>query len=199
MTEIKITRRIALDKPYEYYELQATYESSAAKVANNKVIKDIEKQVAFIRKLTTTEEGKWVHQGFEPVPEKKTAKKAPKIPTKKPIPEGYKEVEPESSEDTKIADIKAGEKVNINVRFEKAGEVQAFINKADGSPGRYVKVDVADASGKMKLTLFGEQCDLIKGIKPNAWLKIENAYCKDYKGSLELSIAYGKMEVVYTG
>ena len=177
MTEIKITRRIALDKPYEYYELEGTFDHIRDK--GHKVIKDIEKTVAFIRTLTATE---------EPI----SKQKSPKIPTKKDIPEGYKEVE-----DIKLSDIKAGEKVNINVRFEKAGEVQAFINRADGSPGRYVKVDVADASGKMKLTLFGEQCDLIKGIKPNAWLKIENAYCKDYKGSLELSIAYGKMEVVY--
>lgn len=187
MTEIKITRRIALPVRYEYYELEATYDP-AKEEANvlNKVIKDIEKQVAFIMKLTAPKESK---------PSKKEAK----IPPKKDVPEGYKEVEPESSEDIKIIELQAGDKVNINVRFEKAGDVQAFINKADGSPGRYVKVDVADASGKMKLTLFGEQCDLIKGIKPNAWLKIENAYCKDYKGSLELSIAYGKMEVVYNG
>ena len=175
MTEIKITRRIALNKPYEYYELSAGYDTVDAE--GKDIIRDIEKMVRFIMKATAPK---------EPKPSK--------IIPKKDIPEGYKEVE-----DIKIADIRAGEKVNINVRFEKAGEVQAFINKADGSLGRYVKVDVADASGKMKLTLFGEQCDLIKGIKPNAWLKIENAYCKDYKGSLELSIAYGKMEVVYNG
>ena len=197
MTEIKITRRIALDKPYEYYELEANYDP--AEVKGNKTIKDIEKQVAFIRKLTAPKEPTSHLEAAKAAGARYAKKEAAKIPTKKPIPEGYKEVEPESSEDTKIADIKAGEKVNINVRFEKAGEPQAFINKADGSPGRYVKVDVADASGKMKLTLFGEQCDLIKDIKPNAWLKIENAYCKDYKGSLELSIAYGKMEVVYNG
>ena len=184
MTEIKITRRIALDKPYEYYELSAGYDT--VDTEGKDIIRDIEKMVRFIMKATAPKESK-------------PSKKAPKIPTKKAIPEGYKEVAPEASEDIKIADIKAGEKVNINVRFEKAGEPQAFINKADGSPGRYVKVDVADASGKMKLTLFGEQCDLIKDIKPNAWLKIENAYCKDYKGSLELSIAYGKMEVIYNG
>lgn len=181
MTEIKITRRVALPIKYEYYELEGTFDHIRDK--GHKVIKDIEKTVAFIRTLTATEE-----KPLEP------KKEASKISPKKDIPEGYKEVE-----DIKLSDIKAGEKVNINVRFEKAGEVQAFINKADGSPGRYVKVDVADASGKMKLTLFGDQCDLIKDIKPNAWLKIENAYCKDYKGNLELSIAYGKMEVVYNG
>ena len=184
MTEIKITRRIALDKPYEYYELSAGYDTVDAE--GKDIIKDIEKMVRFIMKATAPKESK---------PSKKAAKTAPKIEIA--VPEGYKLKETEDV--TKLSDIKAGEKVNINVRFEKAGAVQAFINKDDGSAGRYVKVDVADASGKMKLTLFGEQCDLIKGIKPNAWLKIENAYCKDYKGSLELSIAYGKMEVVYNG
>ena len=182
MTEIKITRRIALDKPYEYYELEASYDP--AEVKGNKVIKDIEKTVALIRKLTATEE--------LPSLDSKPKYHKPKKPAKK-------KAAPEPTEDIKISELQAGDKVNINVRFEKAGEVQAFINKADGSPGRYVKVDVADASGKMKLTLFGEQCDLIKDIKANAWLQIENAYCKDYKGNLELSIAYGKMEVVYNG
>lgn len=180
MTDIKITRRIALDRPYEYYELEATYDP--AEVKGNKVIKDIEKTVALIRKLTTEAESKQLE-------------KAPKISPKKEV----RAKELPKTEDIKIAELKAGDKVNINVRFEKAGDVQSFINKADGTPNRYVKVDVADASGKMKLTLFGDQCDLIKDIKHNAWLQIENAYCKDYQGSLELSIAYGKMEVVYNG
>ena len=195
MTEIKITRRIALDKPYEYYELSAGYDTVDAE--GKDIIKDIEKMVRFIMKATAPKESKAAKKRtgtiFKIPPEVRAST------AKRGLPEGYKEVEPESSEDIKISELQAGETVNINVRFEKAGEPQPFINKADGSPGRYVKVDVADASGKMKLTLFGEQCDLIKDIKPNAWLKIENAYCKDYKGSLELSIAYGKMEVVYTG
>jgi hypothetical protein len=186
MTDIKITRRIALDKPYEYYELEATYDPAEHDLKGNKLIKVIEKQVAFIMKLTAPKESK-------------PSKKAPKIPTKKAIPKGYKKVELESSEDIKISELQAGDKVNINVRFEKAGDVQSFISKTDGTAGRYVKVDVADASGKIKLTLFGDQCDLINDIKPNAWIKIENAYCKDYMGHLELSIAYGKMEVVYNG
>lgn len=186
MTEIKITRRVALERAYEYYELEATYDPKEQK--GNKVIKDMEKTVALIRKLTATEEP-------TPEPKKATKKKLP-MPIIDRIT--HKEIV-DSTEDIKIVDLKAGDKVNINVRFEKAGDVQAFINKADGSPGRYVKVDVADASGKMKLTLFGDQCDLIKDIKANAWLEIENAYCKDYKGSLELSIAYGTMEVVYNG
>ena len=178
MTEIKITRRVALDKPYEYYEIEATYDPTMDKPGGggNKIVKAMEKQVAYIRKMTATEESK-------------PSKKAVKIPTKKPEP----------TEDIKLTELKDGDKVNINVRFEKAGDVQAFISKVDGSPSKYVKVDVADASGKMKLTLFGDQCDLIKGIKPNAWLQIENAYCKEYQGSLELSIAYGTMEVVYNG
>ncbi len=182
--DIEIIRRATVDADFNYYELKAIIDP--AKIDGVTAIRDIEKIVTFARELTAPKESK-------------PSKKAPKISTKKSkVPEGYKEV-PQSSEDIKISELQAGDKVNINVRFEKAGEVKSFISKVDGSAGKFVKVDVADASGTMKLTLFGDQCDLIKDIKENAWLQIENAYCKEYQGNLELSIAYGKMEVVYNG
>ena len=180
--EIEYLRRATVDADYNYCEFRVKFDPS--KIDSRTVANDTEKMVTYVRELTATEEPKIGKGEF-----KEKLEKAAKIPTKKAEP----------TEDIKISELKAGDKVNINVRFEKAGDVQAFINKADGSPGRYVKVDVADASGKMKLTLFGDQCDLIKDIKHNAWLQIENAYCKDYQGNLELSIAYGKMEVVYNG
>ena len=183
MTEIKITRRIALDKPYEYYELEATFDPAEKK--GNKVIKDTEKMVAIIRKLTATE---------EPKAPKKAAKISPK---KDKVPEGYKEVG--KTEDIKIADLKAGDKVNIKVRFLKAGDIKRFTRPADGTEGKYCKVDLEDDSGKIKMTLFDEQIELIEGVKANAWLFIQNAYCKDYKGTLELSVSYAKIESVYNG
>ena len=179
--DIEILRRATVDDKYNFYELKAIIDP--AKIDGVTAIRDIEKIVTFARELIATEE-------------------QPQTPpdTLKRMKEHLDSIKkPEPTEDIKLTELKAGDKVNINVRFEKAGDVQAFISKVDGSPSKYVKVDVADASGKMKLTLFGEQCDLITGIKPNAWLKIENAYCKEYKGSLELSIAYGTMEVIYNG
>ena len=181
MTEIKITRRIALDIPYEYYELEATFDPAEKK--GNKVIKDTEKMVAIIRKLTATE---------EPKSPKKAAKKHK-------VPEGYKEVG--KTEDIQIKDLKAGDKVNISVRLVKAGEPKAFVNKADGSAGLLCKCDVEDKDGtKMKLTLFGDQVALAQDVKPNAWLTIQNGYVKEYQGALELSVGqWGTLEVVYNG
>jgi len=188
ITEIKITRRIALDKPYEYYELQATYESSAAKVAGNKVIKDIEKQVAFIRKLTVTEE--------------------PEVPKTKPKKTTKKKAavkEAGKTEDIKIADLQKGDKGNLTVRLvrpiDPEKDIKAFINKTDGSAGKRCKTIVEDEyNGKISLTLFDKQIDLVQTMKENAWFTIENGYVKDWEGNLELVVGrYGKIEVVFDG
>ncbi len=177
MTEIKITRRIALDRPYEYYELQATYHPTEDE--GNKVIKEIEKTVAFIMKLTAPKESK-------------PSKKAAKISTEK-IPEGYKEVEA-----TQITDLKAGEKVNMSVRFLKLGEIKPFVR--DGKVASYCKCYVEDVSGQIQMTLFDDQIALLKDVKENAMLVIKNGYVKEWQGKLELSVGkWGTLEVVYNG
>jgi len=133
----------------------------------------MEKTVALIRKLTATEE-----------PE--APKKTPKIPAK----------EVGDTEDIKIADLKAGDKINIDVRLLKVGKTMKF----KSGEGTYCKCDVEDASGKIQLTLFGEQIAQVQNVNRNAWLHIENGYVKEYQGKLELSVGqWGKMEVVYSG
>ena len=178
MTEIKITRRVALDKPYEYYELEATYDP--AEVKGNKTIKDIEKQVAFIRKLTAPEESK-------------PSKKAPKIPTKE-------EEVAEPTEDIKIADLQDGDKkINIKVRFLKIGSIKTF-TKSDGTEGKLSKINVENDSGKILLTAWDDQAVQAQEIKENAWVSLQAAYVTEYKGTLELNVGnWSKMEVVYNG
>jgi hypothetical protein len=187
--DIKITRRATVDDDFNYYEFEATIDPS--KIDGVKAVRDIEKIVTFARELTASE---------KPRPEKKAARKKRVLPIIDPM---TTEIIPESTEDIKIADLKHGDKVNISVKMVEAidpkEDIKSFISKADGSAGRYVKFDVTDDSGTMKLTLFGDQVDDIIGVKADAWLTLENAYCKDYKGKLELSIAYGTMEVVYNG
>ena len=188
--EIEITRRATVDEAFNYYEFKAKIDPS--KIDGVKVIRGIEKIVIFARELTATKEFK------EPKIETTVLAKGKGKPKPKTVV-----VPHESTEDIKISDLKHGDKVNISVKLVKAidpqEDIKSFISKADGSAGRYVKFDVTDDSGTMKLTLFGEQVDDIKGVKADAWLTLENAYCKDYKGKLELSVAYGKMEVVYNG
>ena len=178
--EIEYLRRATIDADYNYCEFRVVFDP--AKIDCKTVVQDTETMVVFARELTAAP---------EPTPHLEAAKAAGVRHAKKKAPEG--------TEDITIAELKAGDKVNIDVRFVKAGEAKAFLNKTDGSPGRYVKVDVEDDSGTMKLTLFGDQCDLVNDITQNAWLRLENAYCKDYKGNLELSIAYGTMEAVFNG
>ena len=181
MVEIKITRRVALDRPYEYYELEATFDTENIK--GNKAIKSVEKQVEFIRKLTGTVE-----------PEQLEEEK----PTK------TKKKEVGKTEDIKIADLQAGDKVNIQVRLVKPidpkNDIKAFINKTDGSAGKRCKTTVEDDSGKIQLTLFDKQIDLVLAMKDNAWFSIENGYVKEWEGNLELVVGrYGKIEAVYNG
>ena len=187
MTEIKITRRVALDRPYEYYELEATFDIENIK--GNKAIKSVESQVAFIRKLTRTVE-----------PEQPT--KGLLSPVTKPKRAPAKEVG--KTKDIKIADLQAGDKVNISVKLVKPinpeKDIKAFINKTDGSAGKRCKTIVEDGSGKIQLTLFDEQIDLVQDMKENAWLAIENGYVKEWQGNLELVVGrYGKIEGVFNG
>lgn len=174
--EIKITRRATVDEEYNFYEFEAIIDP--AKIDGVKAVRDIEKIVTFARELTATEK--------------------PKTEAKKPAKTKKKEVkeEPESTEDIKIADLQAGDKINISVRLLKVGETKRF----KSGEGTYCKVDVEDSSGKIQLTLFGEQITQVQNIKRNAWLVIENGYVKEYQGKLELSVGqWGKMEVVYNG
>ena len=183
MVKVKITRRVALEVPYEFYEFEASYDP--AKTKGNKIIKDIEKQVVFVRKATQSNTTKEV------------IKETTKSPTKKKqVPNGYKLVP--DIEDIHIADLKAGDKkVNIEVRLEKVGNTQTF-NRDDGTAGTFCKIDVADATGKMKLTVWDEDVDLVQNTKENAWLSLQNAYVKEYKGVKELTLGrYGSLEVVY--
>lgn len=178
MTEIKITRRIALDKPYEYYELEATYDPAQhEQLGGNKLIKAMEKQVAFIMKATAPKESK-------------PSKKAAKIPTKKPEP----------TEDIKITDLQDGDKkINIKVRFLKIGPVKTF-TKTDGTEGKLSKINVENDSGKILLTAWDDQAVQAQEIKENAWVFLQSAYVTEYKENLELNVGnWSKMEVVYNG
>lgn len=196
--EIEYLRRATVDDDYNYSEWRVKF--NTAKIDGMTVVRDTEKMVDYVRESITAKKPKVdsiKDIGETLVPEiSKALKRAAK---KKPAP--VKEAG--DTEDIKIADLKHGDKVNISVKLVEAidpkEDIKSFISKADGSAGRYVKFDVTDDSGTMKLTLFGDQVDLMKGVKANAWLALENAYCKDYKGKLELSIAYGKMDVVYNG
>lgn len=180
--DIEILRRATVDDKYNFYELKAIIDP--AKVDGVTAIRDIEKIVTFARELTATEE---------------PAKEAPKAKPKK------KEVkEPGKTEDIRIADLQDKDKVNISVRLVKPidteKDIKAFINKTDGSAGKRCKTIVEDDSGKIALTLFDKQIDLVLAMKENAWFTIENGYVKEWEGNLELVVGrYGKIEVVFDG
>jgi len=170
MTKMNIERRVALSTKYEFYHLTIDYDSDKQKL--KKTLEDIEKAVSHIKELTVTEEDE-------------KPQRVPEISPKK-----------EPTEDTKIADLKAGDKVNMAVRFLKLGEVKAFVR--DGKAATYCKCYVEDDSGQIQMTLFDDQIELVKDVKENTWLEIQNGYVKEWKGNLEMSVGkYGTLEVVY--
>ena len=179
--EIEYLRRATIDADYNYCEFRVVFDP--AKIDCKTVVQDTETMVVFARELTATEEPE------QPV--KKPAKKAP-----------AKEVG--KTEDIKITDLQAGDKVNISVKLVKPinpeKDIKAFINKTDGSAGKRCKTIVEDDSGTIQLTLFDEQIDLVQDMKENAWFSIANGYVKEWQGNLELVVGkYGKIEGVFNG
>ncbi|MDO8627134.1 MAG: DNA-binding protein [Candidatus Diapherotrites archaeon] len=93
-----------------------------------------------------------------------------------------------------VKDLSSGQgKIDIELEIVSMAEPRPFANaRGEGK--------VANAAGKdsegneIKITLWNEQCDLVKeGNK----IKIENGYVSEYKGEKQLSTGkFGKLTVL---
>jgi replication factor A1 len=92
----------------------------------------------------------------------------------------------------KISDIIPNQgKVDIEGSISEISEVKEF--SKFGKTGRVATAIVIDDSGKIALTLWDEQVELVKkGDK----VKIINAYCKEWQGEKQLNLGrYGNIDV----
>ena len=95
-----------------------------------------------------------------------------------------------------IKDLQAGQgKIDIVVEIAEVSEPRTF--EKFGRQGKVADAKAKDASGEIKLTLWNEQCDMVKaGMK----VHIINGYVSEWKGEKQLGTGkFGRLEVVQEG
>ncbi|MBS3147588.1 DNA-binding protein [Candidatus Woesearchaeota archaeon] len=92
-----------------------------------------------------------------------------------------------------IKDLQAGQgKIDIIVEIAELQEPRTF--DKFGKSGKVANAKAKDASGEITLSLWNEQCDLVKqGDK----VHIINGWVSEFKGEKQLSTGkFGQLEVV---
>jgi len=92
-----------------------------------------------------------------------------------------------------IKDLQAGAgKIDMVVEIASVEEPRTF--DKFGKAGKVANAKAKDASGEITLSLWNEQCDIVKaGMK----IHIINGYISEYKGEKQLSTGkFGRLEVV---
>lgn len=95
----------------------------------------------------------------------------------------------------RISDIKGGmSRVSIDsAEVVSVSEVRE-VRLKDGSRARVADCIIQDASGRIKLTLWNEQIDMVR---EGSKISISNGYTKEFKGENVLNIGrYGRLDVV---
>lgn len=95
----------------------------------------------------------------------------------------------------RISDIRSGmSKVTIDaaevVSISEAREVRL----KDGSKAKVADCIIKDDSGRIRLTLWNDQIDMVR---EGSKISITNGYTKEFKGENTLNIGrYGKLDVI---
>ena len=92
-----------------------------------------------------------------------------------------------------IKDIKPRQgKIDIELEIVDIGEIREF--QRFGKPGRVASASAKDESGKIILTLWNDEIDMVKvGSK----IKITNGYYSEFQGEKQISAGrYGKLEAI---
>ena len=95
-----------------------------------------------------------------------------------------------------IKDLKAKMgKADVTVTVVEVGDAREFAKF--GKQGRVANATVEDASGKVTLTLWNEQVDLVK---PGDKIQIKNGYVNEWQGELQLTTGkFGTLEKIGEG
>jgi replication factor A1 len=89
---------------------------------------------------------------------------------------------------TQITDIEIKESYNIVGHVTGLDELKEF-QKKDGSTGRVVNIHISDNSGRIKVSLWGEQTDILREIDLGTKLQINDCYAKPgWNDEIELSV-----------
>ena len=86
---------------------------------------------------------------------------------------------------------------NVNLTLEVVSKESPRTFEKFGKSGRVCNAKVKDDTGELKLTLWNDEIDQVSvGDK----IQIQNGWCSDYKGELQLSAGkFGKIEIMGKG
>lgn len=97
---------------------------------------------------------------------------------------------------TKLADLRDGMRgVNVAARVAQIGEVREF-NRRDGSRGRVASVLLEDASGSVRLSLWGEEVEMLRDLAVGSVVTVENGYTRMGLGNVGLNMGQGGRLIV---
>jgi replication factor A1 len=94
----------------------------------------------------------------------------------------------------RISDIRSGmSNVSVDAQILSISEVRE-VKLRDGTTARVVDCVIADSSGKIKLTLWNEQINMVR---EGSKISITNGYTREFKGESILNIGkYGKLTLL---
>ncbi|MBN2457840.1 hypothetical protein JXB31_01780 [Candidatus Woesearchaeota archaeon] len=82
--------------------------------------------------------------------------------------------------------------VTVEVDVLSKSDVREF--QKFGKPGKVCNAEASDSTGKIKLTLWNEQIDLVN---PGDKVRIENGFVNEWQGELQLTTGrFGKIEII---
>lgn len=89
---------------------------------------------------------------------------------------------------TPITDIETNRSYNIIGNVTGLGELKEF-QKKDGSQGRVLNIHISDDTGRIRVSLWGEQTDIIQHIDLGTKLQINDCYARPgWNDEIELSV-----------
>lgn len=95
----------------------------------------------------------------------------------------------------RISDIRSGmSKVTIDAAEVVSISEVREVRLRDGGKAKVVDCIIKDDSGRIKLTLWNDQIDMVR---EGSKISITNGYTKEFKGENTLNIGrYGKLDVI---
>ena len=91
----------------------------------------------------------------------------------------------------KIADLKVGQKADLEAKVMEVGESRTFVRF--GRPIRVATATLEDDTGKVKMSLWNEDIDKVK---EGDNITLTNGFCKEFQGEKQVTTGkLGKIEV----
>ena len=104
------------------------------------------------------------------------------------------EPDPAADVDVEVLDVYRVEDLTLGLsdvtlkgRILDVGTVRTF-DRNDGSEGRVSNLAVGDPTGRIRVTLWDEQADLVEEFSPDESVEIVDGYVKERDGNLELHV-----------